>query len=183
MMFEDSVTDPYRIAQITRQLEKKTDFEFDEYARNFHLTERGLESAESTLNCGNLYAEENFELLTRLNCAIHAEHLLHRDVDYIVRNGKVDLVDEFTGRVADKRRWPDGLQAAIEAKENIDIQSKGNILNSITLQHFLQLYPKVSGMTATAQTGEKELAEFYNLGIVSTRIGEVRSLNEKVHFS
>jgi len=87
-------------------------------------------------------------------------------VDYIIRKNKVELVDEFTGRVADKRRWPDGLQAAIEAKENINIQSKGNILNSITLQHFLQLYPKICGMTATAQPAEEEFRSFYNLHIV-----------------
>ncbi len=86
-------------------------------------------------------------------------------VDYIIRNGKIELVDEITGRIADKRRWPDGLQAAIEAKENIDIQSRGNILNSITLQHFIQLYPKICGMTATAQSAQEELRAFYNLHI------------------
>ncbi len=163
---EDTISDAYLIAHVARKLEKGNDFDFDEYARNFHLTDDGLERVESLFSCGNLYAEQNFELLTRLNCAIHAETLLHRDVDYIVRDRKVELVDEFTGRVADKRRWPDGLQAAIEAKENIDIQSKGNILNSITLQHFLKLYPKLSGMTATAATAEREFAEFYNLQIV-----------------
>jgi len=163
---EDTIADAYRIAHVAQQLEKGSDFDFDEYARNFHLTENGLERVERLFNCRNLYAEQNLELLTRLNCAIHAETLLHRDVDYIVRDKKVELVDEFTGRVADKRRWPDGLQAAIEAKENIDIQFKGNILNSITLQHFLRLYPKLSGMTATAVTAEKEFAEFYKLQIV-----------------
>jgi len=91
---------------------------------------------------------------------------LHKDVDYIIRNGKIELVDDFTGRVADRRRWPDGLQAAIEAKENLKIQSKGNILNSITLQHFLQLYPQICGMTATARSAEEELRSFYGLQIV-----------------
>jgi preprotein translocase subunit SecA len=162
---EDYVADTYYMAQIARQLEERSDFEFDEYARNFHLTERGLRRVEKLLKCGNLYDERNLELLTRLNCAIHAEYLLSRDVDYIVRNEKVELVDEFTGRVADKRRWPDGLQAAIEAKENIAIQSRGNILNSITLQHFLQLYPKIAGMTATAHVADEEFREFYNLHI------------------
>ncbi|MFQ5631968.1 MAG: DEAD/DEAH box helicase, partial [bacterium] len=163
---EDTIAETFHMAQIAHQLEEKNDFEFDEYARNFHLTENGLKRVEDLLNCRNLYDQKNIEHLTRLNCAIHAEYLLHRDVDYIVRNGKVELVDEFTGRVADKRRWPDGLQAAIEAKENIAIQSKGNILNSITLQHFLQLYPRMSGMTATAQTAEKEFKQFYDLDIV-----------------
>lgn len=163
---EETIADAYRIASVARQLQKQVDFEFDEYTRYFYLTDSGLKKAEGLMNCDNLYAEENIELLTRLNCAIHAETLLHRDVDYIVQDGKVELVDEFTGRVADKRRWPDGLQAAIEAKENINIQSKGNILNSITLQHLLRFYPKLSGMTATAHTADKEFAQFYNLRIV-----------------
>jgi preprotein translocase subunit SecA len=118
------------------------------------------------LNIKNLFDEENTEVLSRFNCALHAEHLLHKDIDYIIRKGNVELVDEFTGRIADKRRWPDGLQAAIEVKENINVQSKGKILNSITLQHFLQLYPKICGMTATALEAEKEFKEFYNLDIV-----------------
>jgi preprotein translocase subunit SecA len=101
-----------------------------------------------------------------LNCAIHAEFLLKRDVDYIVRNGTIELVDEFTGRVADKRRWPDGLQAALEAKEKLSVRSRGNILNSITLQHFLRQYPKICGMTATAVPAETELRSFYGLTIV-----------------
>jgi len=163
---EDFVADTFRMAQIARCLQENIDFQFDEYARNIFLTDHGLKRVENLLNCGNLYDDENIETLTRLNCAIHAEYLLHRDIDYIVRNEKVELVDEFTGRIADKRRWPDGLQAAIEAKENIAVQSKGNILNSITLQHFIQLYPKISGMTATAQSAEQEFRVFYNLDIV-----------------
>jgi preprotein translocase subunit SecA len=163
---EDFVADTFRMAQIARELRENIDFQFDEYARNIFLTDQGLKQVENLLNCGNLYDDENIETLTRLNCATHAEYLLHRDIDYIVRNEKVELVDEFTGRIADKRRWPDGLQAAIEAKENIAIQSKGNILNSITLQHFIQLYPKISGMTATAQSAEQEFKNFYHLDIM-----------------
>lgn len=160
------IANTFHLAKIAKKLEKGMDFEFDEYARNIHLTDTGLKHIEKLLQYANLYAEENIELLTRLHCAIHAEFLLKRDIDYIIRNGKIELVDEFTGRIADKRRWPDGLQSALEAKENISIQSKGTILNSITLQHFLQLYPKICGMTATAQPAEKELREFYNLNIV-----------------
>ncbi|MBN2089269.1 accessory Sec system translocase SecA2, partial [candidate division KSB1 bacterium] len=163
---DEFVTDTFRMAQIARGLQENIDFQFDEYARNIFLSDQGLKRVENLLNCSNLYDDENFGMLIRLNCAIHAEYLLHRDIDYIVRNDKVELVDEFTGRIADKRRWPDGLQAAIEAKENIAVQSKGNILNSITLQHFIQLYPKISGMTATAQSAEQEFREFYNLDIV-----------------
>ena len=163
---DDYLTDTYYMAGIARNLEKSVDFEFDEYARNIHLTDFGQDHVERLFKCDNLYKPGNYDLLTRLNCALHAEFLLHKDVDYIIRNGKIELVDDFTGRVADKRRWPDGLQAAIEAKENIDIQSKGNILNSITLQNFIQFYQKICGMTATVQPAEEELRSFYDLHIV-----------------
>jgi preprotein translocase subunit SecA len=154
------------MAALVRTLEEKKDWEFDDYVRNIHLTENGIKRAEFLLKCGNLYEEENFEVLAMLSYALHAEYLLRRDEDYIVRNGKAELVDEFTGRVADKRRWPDGLQAAVEAKENLSVQSKGMVLNSITLQHFIQLYPKLCGMTATAQRAEEEFRNFYNLRVV-----------------
>lgn len=154
------------MALLAKQLVEKRDFEFDEFTRNIHLTDMGMKQVERKLNCRNIFDAGNIELLTNLNCALHAEYLLHRDVDYIIRDGKVVLVDEFTGRMADKRRWPDGLQEAIEAKENLAIQSKGKILNSISLQHFLQLYPKICGITATAAIAETEFKEFYNLDIV-----------------
>ena len=125
---DEFVTDTFHMAQIARGLQENIDFQFDEYARNIFLTDHGLKQVENQLNCSNLYDDENIDVLTRLNCAIHAEYLLHQDIDYIVRNDKVELVDEFTGRIADKRRWPDGLQAAVEAKEKIAVQSKGNIL-------------------------------------------------------
>jgi preprotein translocase subunit SecA len=163
---DDQVAHVQKLAGIVCSLEQGSDFELDEYGRDIHLTDPGQSHVEKILHCGNLYNPENIEVLTRLHCALHAEFLLHRDVDYIVRNGKIELVDEFTGRVADKRRWPDGLQAALEAKEHIDIQTRGQILNSITLQHFLQLYPRRCAMTATAQAAEAEFREFYNLNIV-----------------
>jgi len=92
--------------------------------------------------------------------------LLHRDIDYIVRKEKIEIVDEFTGRVVEDRHWPDGLQAAVEAKEKLRLGSGGSILGSITLQHFLELYPKISGMTATAQPAADELKQFYGLTVV-----------------
>ena len=102
-----------------------------------------------------------------LHCAIHAEHLLKRGVDYIIREGRVELVDEFTGRVADKRRWPDGLQAAIEAKEHLTVRTGGRILNSISIQHFIEMYPRLGAMTATALPASSEFRRFYDLEIVS----------------
>ncbi|MBN2008027.1 hypothetical protein JW960_01635 [candidate division KSB1 bacterium] len=163
---DDFIPGAYRYAAIARTLKNGYDFEFDEYARNIHLTDRGVAQLEQELAVSNLYDEANVDLLARLYCAIHAECLLHRDVDYIERNNRIELVDEFTGRVADKRRWPDGLQTALEAKENVPRQSSGRIYNSITLQHFVQLYPKRCGMTATARAAENEFRRFYDLNIV-----------------
>src|SRR5262249_58078695 len=92
--------------------------------------------------------------------------LLRRDFDYIVRDGRIELVDEFTGRVMDDRRWPDGLQASLEAKEGVPIRPGGRILGSITLQHFLKHYPRLSGMTPTAQPPAEKLEGFYGLKMV-----------------
>lgn len=158
--------DYYRMAEIVRSLRPGVDFDTDEYSRNVNLTDSGLDYVEERVGCVDLYALENLTLLTGLNLALHAEVLLHRDIDYIVRDGKVELVDEFTGRVAEKRRWPYGLQAAIEAKEGLEIQPEGMIRGSITLIHLLQLYRKTSAMTATAQPAAEEFKEFYDLNIV-----------------
>ena len=129
-------------------------------------TEAGLEKLERRLGSGNLYAPGNEQLLAAIHCALHAEVLLERDVDYIVRNGRIEIVDEFTGRVMDKRHWPDGLQAAVEAKENLSRKPEGRILGSITLQHYFRLYPTLCGMTATAAPSAAEFKEFYGLSVV-----------------
>ena len=158
--------DPYRAAEVVHRLDARRDFETDEFARNVHFTEFGLDRLESELRCGDLHAPQNLDLVTELSLALHARVLLRREVDYIVRDGRIELVDEFTGRVAENRRWPDGLQAAVEAKENVPLQPQGTIRGSITLQHFLRLYPRVSGMTATARPAAEEFAEFYDLTVV-----------------
>jgi preprotein translocase subunit SecA len=158
--------DPYRAAELVRSLDRQRDYATDEFARNTHFTEFGLDRLEARLTCGPLHAPENLELLTELNLALHAEVLLRRDVDYIVCDDRIELVDEFTGRVAENRRWPDGIQAAVEAKEGVPLQVQGVIRGSIALQHFLRLYPKLSGMTATAQEAAEEFSEFYDLAVV-----------------
>ncbi len=163
---DDAIPSIVQFARIVRTLEYGRDVEMDEAGRNVSFTEAGLEKVEKLLKSGNLYTDKNLEVLTQLNCALHAQFLLKRDVDYLVRHNRIELLDEFTGRIADLRRWPNGLQAALEAKENIPLQIQGRILNSITLQHFLQLYPKMCGMTATAESAEDELRRFYNLNIV-----------------
>ncbi len=154
------------LTDFVKQLRSGFDYDVDEYSRNVFLTEQGIKTVERKLDCGNLYASINIDLLTRLNCALHAGVLLKKDIDYIVRDNKVELVDEFTGRVADKRHWPDGLQAAVEAKEGISAEAKGRILDSITLQNFIQMYPKICGMTGTAQPAAEELKEFYKANVV-----------------
>lgn len=159
-------TDHLLVADIARRLSPFSDYSTDEYSRNVHLTERGMDQAELLLKCGNLHDPENLVTLSRLHHALHAEVLLHRDVDYIVRNGKVEIIDEFTGRVAANRRWPEGLHAAVEAKESLEHQQGGRILGTITLQHFINLYPKVCGMTATAQDAAEEFGKFYDLAVV-----------------
>ena len=163
---DGSIPDTYRFANTAEKLECDIDIEFDEAGRSVYLTEAGLERVEALLQCDDLYAPAHVNLLTRLNCALHAEFLLQRDRDYIVCDGKIELVDQFTGRIADRRRWPDGLQAALEAKERVNIQTQGAVLNTITLQHFVQMYPGLCGMTATAQSSEEEFREFYGLDVV-----------------
>jgi preprotein translocase subunit SecA len=158
--------DPYRAAEMVRALDAARDYKTDEFARNVQFTDRGLDRLESRLQCGSLHAADNLDLLTELSLALHAELLLHREVDYIVRDGRIELVDEFTGRVAENRRWPDGLQAAVEAKEGVPLAPQGIVRGSITLQHFLRLYPKIAGMTATAQPAAEEFYEFYDLAVV-----------------
>jgi len=159
-------SDPDRMASLVRDLECNVDFNTDKYARNIHLTETGLDRVEAMLACGSLYDPQNLLLLTEVNLALHAEGLLRRDVDYIVKNGKVEIIDEFTGRVVKDRHWPNGLQAAIEAKEGLKLQSEGMIRGSITLIHLMQLYPEICGMTATAQSSAEEFKAFYDLNIV-----------------
>jgi preprotein translocase subunit SecA len=162
----DALAGPERLAALVRTLRPGVDFDTDEHAHNIALTEAGTARVEAALGTGGLHVLENVSLHAQLRHALHAEHLLRRDVDYIVRGGKVELVDESTGRVADKRHWPDGLHAAVEAKEGLRLTSEGRILGQVTLQHFLRLYPVLAGMTATAHTAAEELFAFYSLRTV-----------------
>jgi len=157
--------DAERLAPLVRQFVPGRDYEIDEEKRNVFPTDAGLAKLETVLGCGDLYATRNEMLLAAIHCALHALALLQRDIDYIVRNGRIEIVDEFTGRIMEKRHWPDGLQAAVEAKENLFRGSEGRILGSITLQHYFQLYPKLCGMTATARPSAAELKEFYGLNV------------------
>ncbi len=158
------ISNPYEIADFVRKLKPGVDYETDANERNVFLTDAGLDRAEKALHCANVSA--NMLLLGQLYQALHAEVLLGRDVDYIVRDGKVVIVDEFTGRVVKDWHWPHGLQAAVEAKERLQIQAEGLIRGSITLIHLARLYPRLCGMTATAQAAAEEFTTFYGLAVV-----------------
>lgn len=155
-----------RFAEVARQLKAGEDYEFDEFGRNVYLNEIGAAKAESLLDCGSLYDLQHTETLTSLNCALHVEVLLKKDVDYIVRGGKIELIEEHTGRIAENRYLPDGLQAALFAKEGLKPAARGKILGTITLQHFISLYPKICGMTATAHVSATDFEEIYHLQVV-----------------
>jgi preprotein translocase subunit SecA len=157
--------DAERLAPLVHRLVPSRDYETDEERRSVFPTDAGLGKLEQSLGCGDLYSLRNEQLLAAVHCALHAEVLLQRDVDYIVRDGRIEIVDEFTGRIMEKRHWPDGLQAAVEAKENLFRRSEGRVLGSITLQHYFRLYPKLCGMTATAESSAAELEEFYGLDV------------------
>ena len=158
--------DTMRLASVVKSLVPGRDFEIDDEHRNVLLTDAGIERVEYIFGCGSLYHVDNQSLLEAVYCALHARALLRRDVDYIVRSGRIEIVDEYTGRVVDKRHWPDGLQAAVEANEGLSRKTQGRVLGSITLQHFFRLYPAVGGMTATAQSGADEFYEFSGMKVL-----------------
>jgi preprotein translocase subunit SecA len=174
-----------RVAALVAALSPGVHFDTDEYGRNVELTEAGIQQVEQVLGCGDLHRSENLALLTELNCALHARVLLRRDVDYIVRSGRIEIVDEFTGRVVVDRHWPDGLQAALEAKEGLERRADGHILGSMTLQRFLKDYPRLCGMTGTAQDAAAELHQLYGLDVVviPTHLPMVRVDREDVVFT
>jgi preprotein translocase subunit SecA len=158
--------DHYALARQVAVLEPDLDFAVTENRRSVYLSERGIQRLETMLNCENLFSESNRLLLTGINLALHARVLLQRDIDYIIRNNRIELVDEFTGRLAERRRWPDGIQQAVEARENLAIQPQGSVRGSIALQHFVKLYPRLCGMTATAKPAAEEFYELYGLKTV-----------------
>jgi len=156
-----------KISDIVRLLNPEDDFETSPETNQVYLTDKGLHLVEERLGIDNLYSQIHIRLLNSVNLSLHAHFLLKRDHDYIVRNGKIEQVDQFTGRVADGRRWADGLQAALEAKEQLDINAGTQILGSTALKSFLEQYTLLSGMTGTAITSEKEFREFYDLEVVA----------------
>ncbi len=157
----------YRVAdRVVRKLERDRDFNVDEKNRNVTLTEEGIAKIEGMLNIDNLYDLKHIDLLHAIVQSIKAHHLFKRDVHYIVRDGEVLIVDEFTGRVLPGRRWSDGLHQAIEVKEGVKVKEENQTLASVTFQNYFKLYKKLAGMTGTAETEALEFREIYGLDVV-----------------
>jgi preprotein translocase subunit SecA len=156
----------YRFASIVRGLQAERDYEVDEEKRTVAPTEEGIERVEQALDLDNLYDAVSQNLVHQLQAALKAKELYKRDKDYIISDGEVKIVDEFTGRVLEGRRWSEGLHQAVEAKEGVKIKEENQTLATITLQNYFRMYEKLAGMTGTAQTEASELAGTYNLQVV-----------------
>ncbi len=154
-------------ARLAPMMRKDIHYEVDERKRTVGVTEQGVAFIEDQLGIDNLYEAANTPLVGFLNNALKAKELYARDKDYIVRNGEVLIVDEFTGRVLAGRRYNEGMHQAIEAKEGVEIKAENQTLATITLQNFFRLYDKLAGMTGTAQTEAAELHQIYKLGVVT----------------
>ena len=159
--FRSSPGDPKGAAE-----DAGADFEFDEKFKTVGVTPQGVAKVERAIRIENLYAPENTQLVNHLYQALKAESLYHVDIDYVIQDGEVKIVDEFTGRIMEGRRWSEGLHQAVEAKEGVKIQEEHQTLASITLQNYFRLYEQLAGMTGTAKTEEKEFVEIYNLDVV-----------------
>ena len=150
------------MAKIAPQMQKNTDYEVDEKNKNIILTEDGIDHAQELLGIKDLF-DINTQYAHHLLQALKAKELFVRDTDYVIKDGEVMIVDEFTGRLMEGRRWSDGLHQAVEAKEGVQIQDETQTLASITFQNLFRLYPKLAGMTGTAMTEEAEFGKIYNL--------------------
>jgi preprotein translocase subunit SecA len=157
----------YRFASVVRALTRDVDYEVDEPKRTVVPTEVGIEKVEAQLGVGNLYDGVQQNLVHQLQVALKAKELYKRDKDYIIQGGEVKIVDEFTGRILEGRRWSEGIHQAIEAKEGVKIKEENQTLATITLQNYFRMYKKLSGMTGTAQTEAAELVNTYQLAVVS----------------
>jgi len=156
----------YHVNGLIPKLIKEEDYTVDEKARASMLTDEGVAKAERTLKVDNLYDHKNIDLLHHINQALKAHTLFKRDVDYIVKNGEVIIVDEFTGRLMPGRRYSEGLHQALEAKENVKIENENQTLATITFQNYFRMYNKLSGMTGTADTEATEFKKIYDLDVM-----------------
>ncbi len=149
------------LSSVVGRLSPGVDFVMDEHGRNVELTDAGLATVERALGRGSLHESGDDLRLSQVNCALHARALLRRGVDYLVRDGRIEMIDEMTGRAVPDRRWPEGLQSALDAKEGLTPRPEGQVMASMSLQRFLRGYPTLAGMTGTAQGAAAELHDTY----------------------
>ncbi|NTU73592.1 preprotein translocase subunit SecA [Candidatus Roizmanbacteria bacterium] len=162
---EEDTSKYYLYAKIVKQLDPKTDFVIDEKLKTASLTEAGVMHIEQMLNVPNIY-EKDFDTLFHIEASLKAETLFKIDKDYIVKDGEVVIVDEFTGRLLNGRRFSEGLHQAIEAKENVPIQKESKTLATVSLQNYFRMYAKLGGMTGTAQTEAEEMHKIYKVDVI-----------------
>jgi preprotein translocase subunit SecA len=164
---DDSTSKYYETNEVIPKLIRDEDYQVDEKQHRATLTESGIEKAERMLGYGNLFDPSNMEVLHCLNQALVAHTLYQRDKNYIIRDGEVVIVDEFTGRIMTGRRWSDGLHQAVEAKEGVKIERETQTLATVTLQNYFRMYQKLGGMTGTAETEAAEFAKIYDLEVAT----------------
>src|SRR6266702_5990738 len=163
----DEVTDKYYVVnQVIPSMIRDQDFTVDEKTRTVVMTDSGIAKMEKKLNVGNLYDPDQIETLHHVEQALRAHHLYRNEVDYVVKEGEVVIVDEFTGRLMPGRRWSDGLHQAVEAKEGVQVREESQTLATITIQNYFRMYEKLAGMTGTAETEETEFHDIYKLAVV-----------------
>jgi preprotein translocase subunit SecA len=163
---EESTDKYYKINRIIPALKREQDYQLEEKSHTAFLTEEGVAHVEKLLHVENLYDPRNIETLHHVNQGLRAHTLFKRDVDYMVKDGEVIIVDEFTGRLMPGRRWSDGLHQAVEAKENVRIENENQTLATITFQNYFRMYKKLAGMTGTADTEAAEFRKIYNLDVM-----------------
>ena len=163
---EESTKWYLQFSKLVKQMKKDIHYEVDESKKQIHPTEEGIEFIEGKLGIDNLYENTSTNFIHYLTASLRAKEIYKKDIDYIKSDGQVKIVDEFTGRVLEGRRYSDGLHQAIEAKENVNIQDENQTLASITYQNYFRMYDHLSGMTGTAKTEEEELIQIYNLEVV-----------------
>jgi preprotein translocase subunit SecA len=156
----------YKVNQVIPSMIRDVDFTVDEKSKTIVMTDSGVEKMEKKLHVGNLYAPEEVETLHHVEQALRAHHLYRNEVDYVVKEGEVLIVDEFTGRLMPGRRWSDGLHQAVEAKEGVKIEAENQTLATISFQNYFRMYSKLAGMTGTADTEAEEFAKTYNIEVV-----------------
>jgi preprotein translocase subunit SecA len=163
----EEATDKYfKIDRIIPRLRRDIDYQIDEKSRTATMTEEGVTRAEGLLGVENLYDPANMDILHHINQSLKAHTLFKRDADYVIKDGEVQIVDEFTGRLMPGRRWSDGLHQAVEAKEGLKIQRENQTLATITFQNYFRMYKKLAGMTGTAETEAEEFENIYGLDVV-----------------